>query len=395
MTVDMETNMTATSSAGVVQLRFESVRNLTSPDEKKNGTRTYFANIPAAEILKLDTVENLRNYIPELRPGKRNKVHEAIGETIRDNPDEFIVLNSGFTICASECVVNEEKKEIRLNGGSLVNGAQSQGEIGRYFKECEEKSEQPKEFYVRVEIIVIDEPEFVTEVAIARNTATKVSELSQAGKQRKFDELIAGFVAVFPDAKLRKSDTDPIDTIDTERVIQLCAALMPQELSGEDKFISSKVKAYKNKAQCRMDFEKAYDEQEENPKQQELYQYYVDIAPHAWKAYQDYRTHQAWKGKRMRKDTKAVKRKPNVEPTYADGLVFPMVSALSLFVHKRNGHWTLVKPPVFRDEMLVEAAAEQFREACDSNPILMGRSAGAYQSLMFVSRMSLLVEAQH
>ena len=76
--------MTATSSAGIVQLRFESVRNLTSPDEKKNGTRTYFANLPHTEILKLDTVENLRNYIPELRPGKRNKVHQAIGETIRD-----------------------------------------------------------------------------------------------------------------------------------------------------------------------------------------------------------------------------------------------------------------------------------------------------------------------
>ncbi len=45
--------MTATSSAGVVQLRFQSIRNLTSPDEKKNGTRTYFANLPAIEILNL------------------------------------------------------------------------------------------------------------------------------------------------------------------------------------------------------------------------------------------------------------------------------------------------------------------------------------------------------
>lgn len=344
--------------------------------------------------MKLDTVENLRQYIPELRPGKRNKVHEAIAETIADNPDEFIVLNSGFTICAAECTVNEDKKEIRLVNSSLINGAQSQGEIKRHLKECENKGESPKEFYVRAEIIVIDEPEFVTEVAIARNTATKVSELAQAGKQRKFDDLIANFLTVFPDAKLRKSDTDPIDTIDTERVIQLCAALMPQELVGEDKFISSKLKAYKNKAQCRVDFEKAHDESGD-PRQGELYQYYVDMAPHAWKAYQDYRTHPGWKGKRLRRETKAVKHKPNQEITIADGLVFPMVSALSLFVHKRNGHWTLVKPPVFRDDMLIEAAVEQFREACDSDPIIMGRSAGAYQSLMFVSRMSLLVQASN
>jgi hypothetical protein len=394
--------MTATSSAGVVQLRFESVRNLTSPDEKKNGTRTYFANLPATEILKLDTVENLRNYIPELRPGKRNKVHEAIGETIRDNPDEFIVLNSGFTICAANCSVNEDGKLISLTKSSLINGAQSQGEIRRYLKECEEKGDPAVEFFVRAEVIVVNESEFMTEVAIARNTATKVSELAQAGKQRKFDELIARFVEVYPDAKLRKSDTDPIDTIDTERVIQLCAALMPQDLAGEDRFISSKLRAYKNKAQCRVDFEKAYDEthredepeKPKDPKLLELYRYYVDIAPYAWRAYQDYRVHPAWKGKRLRRETKAVKRKPNQEIIIADGLVFPMVSALSLFVHKKNDKWVLEKPPVFRDGMLVEAAVEQFREACNSDPVVMGRSAGAYQSLMFVSRMSLLVEAQ-
>lgn len=381
--------MTATSSAGVVQLRFESVRNLTSPDEKKNGTRTYFANLPATEILKLDTVENLRNYIPELRPGKRNKVHEAIGETIRDNPDEFIVLNSGFTICAAECVVNEDKREIRLGSSSLINGAQSQGEIRRYLKECEDKGESAREFFVRAEIIVIDEPEFVTEVAIARNTATKVSELSQAGKRQKFEDLRANFVKMFPDAKLRMSDTDPIDTIDTERVIQLCAAMMPQELVDEEKFISSKLKAYKNKAQCRVDFEKAHDEQDDDPKQRERYQFYIDIAPYAWREYSSYRVHPAWKGKRLRKDTKAVKRKPNQETIYSDGLVFPMVAALSLFVKRVNGHWALVKPGVFKDEDLIDAAVEQFREGCDSNPIIMGRSAGAYQSLMLLSKMSL------
>ena len=239
--------MVPSSSAGSVVLHFESVRNLTSPDEKKNGTRTYFANLPAAEILKLDTVENLRRYIPELSPSKRNKVHQAIGETIRDNPDEFIVLNSGFTVCAAECDIIEDKKEIRLTHSSLINGAQSQGEIRRYLAEIEERGEPANEFYVRAEIIVIDDNEFVAEVAIARNTATKVSDLAQAGKRAKFEDLEANFVRVFPGAKLRKSDTDPADTIDTERVIQLCAALMPQELVGEDKFISSKLKAYKNK----------------------------------------------------------------------------------------------------------------------------------------------------
>jgi hypothetical protein len=66
-----------------------------------------------------------------------------------------------------------------------------------------------------------------------------------------------------------------------------------------------------------------------------------------------------------------------------------MVAALSLFVKKVDGHWTLIKPSVFKDEDLIDAAVEQFREGCDSNPIIMGRSAGAYQSLMLLSKMSL------
>jgi len=391
--------MTATSSAGTVQLRFESIRNLTSPDEKKTGTRTYFANLPAIELLKLDTVENLRNYIPELRPGKRNKVHQAIGETIRGNPDSFIVLNSGFTVSASDLVVHEDRKLVQLEGASLINGAQSQGELKRYLSECQDKGESPNEFFVRTEFIVSEDPEFITQVAIARNTATKVSDLAQAGKQKKFDDLAESFARVYPGEKLRRSDTDPIDTIDTERIIQLCAALMPEEMTGADKFISSKLKAYKNKSQCRIDFEKAHDDRESTDAEiaksaAERYQFYIDMAPYAWQTYQSYRTHPAFYGKRLRKDTKAVTRKPNQETVYADGLVFPMVSALSLFVHKTDGRWQLEKPSVFRDEMLVEAAVEQFREACSSDPVQMGRSAGAYQSLMFVSRMSnMMVKA--
>jgi hypothetical protein len=88
-----------------------------------------------------------------------------------------------------------------------------------------------------------------------------------------------------------------------------------------------------------------------------------------------------------------VKRKSNQELTIADGLVFPMVSALSLFVHKKNGSWVLEKPAVFKDEDLIEAAVEQFREGCNSDPVVMGRSAGAYQSLMLVPRMSLRFQA--
>ena len=121
------------SNADVVRLSYESIRNLTSPDEKKNGTRTFFANLPASEILKLNTDGNLRDYIPAHPGKKRNSTHKAIADTILNRPDRFITMNSGFTISALDVEVDDNKKIAILKGGTIINGAQSQGELRRFF----------------------------------------------------------------------------------------------------------------------------------------------------------------------------------------------------------------------------------------------------------------------
>ena len=46
------------------------------------------------------------------------------------------------------------------------------------------------------------------ETAIARNTSTQVTALSQAGKRKAFDALEEGFQSVYPNLRLRKSETD-------------------------------------------------------------------------------------------------------------------------------------------------------------------------------------------
>ena len=70
--------MNITSSTGRVALRYDVIRNTTSPEERANNARSYFANVPIAELLKLDTAANLRDYIPD-HPGKhRTQAHKAI-----------------------------------------------------------------------------------------------------------------------------------------------------------------------------------------------------------------------------------------------------------------------------------------------------------------------------
>jgi len=382
--------MSTTSSEGVVRLNFESIRNVTSPEEKENGSRTFVANLPAAEILKIDTVHNLRDYIPAHSGKRRNGVHSAIANTIEDNPTRFITLHSGFVVSAADIKVDDDAKRITLRRASLINGAQSQGEIRRYLDICEREEREPNAFHVRVEVIVDSDPDFIVETAIARNTSTQVAALSQAGKRKAFDELERGFQRGFPNLKLRKSETDTeADYVDTERLIQLCTALMPEELL-EGTFVANKLKAYKQRAQCRADFEiaafAALDDGDEDLIKR--HRFYVDIAPLAWKTYQYWRANPRWKGKYLQERTNAIVREEG-EHMVADGIIFPILSALSLFVQQKKSGWTLEIPKIFHDDMMIEAAVSQLRVTCMGKVYLMGRTASVYESLRLIPKMVL------
>ena len=97
--------------------------------------QTYFLNVPAHEIADIGTSENLRNYIAEHSARKRNAVHKAIESTILNEPDRFINRNAGITITCSSLELDDKAKIVALTDASIINGAQTQGEIVRYLNE--------------------------------------------------------------------------------------------------------------------------------------------------------------------------------------------------------------------------------------------------------------------
>src|SRR6185436_17078925 len=111
------------------QIRYQSIRNITSTAEKTNNVQTFIANVPADQVINIGTGANLRSYIAEYSDRKRNGVHRAIENTIRVEPDRFINRNSGMTIACSAAEIDDTKKIAILTGASLINGAQTQGEI--------------------------------------------------------------------------------------------------------------------------------------------------------------------------------------------------------------------------------------------------------------------------
>jgi hypothetical protein len=377
-----------------VQLSYQLLRNVTSPDEAATEVKSFIANLPVFEILKLGTGENLRSYLADYSPRKRTRVHEAIENTIRTEPQRFITRNSGFVIAASEIQVDDNKKTVRLLEPSIINGAQSQGEIRRWVEYVygDDVPDDPEEcpFFVRAEIIVDKDDNEVVETAIARNTATPVKSISQAGARHHLDDLEKSVKKVRPDIQISKSETD-FGAFDTRKVLQYARLLMPADVSGNET-LSERLRPYKNPEQCLTEFCQWYDDKERHSSAdvresaRRKYEFSVQIAPHAIAEYEYWERHKAWNGHRIWDETKkggrACRRdEQNKIVWISPGLVFPILGAMSEFVEEKvPGKWSIDKPSFFEPTTMIANAVAQFRSK-GSDPMLMGRDPGVYDAL--------------
>lgn len=400
--------MTATSSTRRVALSYDIIRNMTSPEEKANDARSYFANVPIVELLKLDTAGNLRDYIPD-HPGKqRTQAHKAIGQTLREKSDRFIQLSSGITVAASDIEIDDAKKIVTVIRGSIINGAQTQGEIRLFLEDMKKDAEENEEkyipdFHARVEFMVDPEAAFIVDAAIARNTSTNIQRISMAGKKRYFDELDGSFRKTFPKLHLAKSETDTGDDfVDTVRLLQVLWVMLPEKLLPvtSRSTAEARLKSYKNRGLCLIDFERDVMDKDNHDKEmdpkardaaQERYQCMIDLAGPAWKQYTRWRHHKEWAGRRLKQSTRAIRRTEDGY-TVADGVIFPILSAMSLFIEKdkATGRYRLNMPAVFEEKDMIEAARDQL-SAHKGNPMTMGRDAGVYDAMTMLSRMVLRV----
>ena len=312
-------------------------------------------------------------------------------------PPQF---NSGFLVGASKIIVDDNKKIVTLRRASVNNGAQSQGEIKRYMDECAERGEEPTDFSIRCELSIEPDASTRTTIAVARNTATKIEGISIAGKHGYFEDLAKSFKEDHPDLELARSETDVEDKyVDTRLLLQVLWAMMPEELTPENRrSVEARMRAYKNAAYCLQDFIEIFDSRATDPNNAARYRYFVDMAGPAWSEYQRWHAHEQWNDKRLREPLRQVVRGDDGIIKVSDGIVFPILSALSRFVKKyqlKEGTlkrlpvrtWKIVYPKVFHDEDMLIAARRQLIQ-CGGRPMLMGRSGAAYEALMTLTEMA-------
>lgn len=382
-------SVSAIGDRSLVTLPYDSLRNVSSPEDSENGRRVLVGYMSAWDILELPTNENVRDYLPGAEGKQRRKptqVHRAIRETLESNPQNFSVLNSGITLVARDHEVDDKNKTLKLLEPSIINGSQTQGVLSDFHSTTISNGEDLPQVHVTFELIVADDDALIAEISIARNFQNDVMPVSIAGRLGQLEELEERLQRVYPAYKLRQSETQlSEDYIVTERLIQVMTALTPEILwlrPGEEGN-PNKTYTYSAKAKCLKDFQAVFKRAKtpndaEYEKYKELYDFYLDIAPQAYELHEKWKSHQGFKGTRLR----ALQRDEagNIKEV-PDGLVFPILASLSAFAEKTREGWKIQPPASFSDEELIKAATTAYQDIADSNPQSMGKSKACYAQL--------------
>lgn len=375
-------------AADVTKFSYHTLRTISSPDDTKNGRTIYCGHAPARSFLTLPDDENVRTYLVDAEGKKRKQltdVHREIRDTLRNRPEDFPTLNSGIVLVARGAEVDDKNKIIELRGASIINGSQTRGELDNYIQHCGANQLVAHDVHAKFEIIVTDDDDLIAEISIARNFQNDVARISIAGRRQQLEELEVALQSEIPDIKLRKSETDRADDFyDTEKLIQVITALVPSELwfSAKESSDPRKSYTYSAKSKCLREFQDLHKAAKEptsdNSDQQKRYQFFIDMAPTAYLLYEKWIAHQGFNGSRLR----SIERDKDGNTTRVpDGMVFPMISALSAFVKKENGKWVYSPSKSFKDDDLIQAAIGQYKETAGSNPGTMGKTHSVYSSL--------------
>jgi len=278
---------------------------------------------------------------------------------------------------ARDSEIDEKGKTLKLLDASIINGSQTQGVIQDFVNE----GNVTDGIHVKFELIVTTDDELIADVSIARNFQNDVKNLSIAGRLRQLDELEVSLQKMFPKLRLQKSETqlpaDDNDYLQTEKLLQVIAALLPPELwwKGHE---YNKSYTYNSKAICLKDFQEIFKRsKDEDAKFTDVYQYYLDFAGPAWELYLKWKTHQGFAGTGLR----SLERDGYNIVEVPDGIIFPILASLAQFVVKTPAGWKLQVPSQLTDVELIAAAKRAYQESGRSRPEIMGKTKACYSSL--------------
>ena len=113
-----------------------------------------------------------------------------------------------------------------------------------------------------------------------------------------------------------------------------------------------------------------------------VYDFYLQIAAEAYALYEKWKQHQGFKCTGLHAFERDEKSNIIEVP---DGIVFPILAALSEFVVKTITGWRISPPTKFDDSKLIDTAKRTYMESAKRNPNTMGKTAACYSALQQIT----------
>ena len=371
-----------------MKMRYHCIRNVSSPEDKTAGRTRYCGSAPADEFFEVPDDANVREFLEAEGVKKRTAVNDAMRDTLENDREIFGVLNGGITITCTKAVVDDKDRVLTLKAPSIINGSQTRGVLKKFFEDPDREgdTEYPS---ISFELIEDDDEEVHAKISVARNYQNKVAPLSVYGRMGVFKDLKDAMQKRDPNIALSESETDAGEgVIDTEKLIQVVTVTVPDGIKMPRPAVAgthARPYAFSQKAVCLKDFDAIMKSND----YQEAKKYFLDVAYDVWTLYTSLDTNQKFKSYFNERKAKArasktpVKKKDGKVFEVAQGLKFPIMSAMSLFVKQDgNGDWSFTVPDDFDFDDLVEQARITYATGPgNGDPARMGKTPDCYVSL--------------
>lgn len=370
-------------------LKFETLADVTSYADVESSVEQYVGQAKIAWLTNLPTDMNVRGYLAE-NPKHTTDVHKAIYTTLDKDPMSFGILNGGITIITASAAVDTAEGLVVLEHPSVIDGAQTLGTAQRYLTYCAERGIEPNDAVVKIEILVTQNIDLAVKTSVSRNTRNPVKGISTAAREGRFEDL-----AVFlENAGLRlqtsESDRDP-SAVPIDRLLQAITCLIPSRLWMYGNDPSDRSKVYNRKSAilndwtnlCKVVFGEVEVTPEEFKRHRKLYEFCVEYSVQAWGLYRKWKTHPGFAKIGIRNGITVM---DGSVVNVNDGLVFPALTALSIFIEQQGGGWEMKYPEGFNDQDLIDPMKRLFTVINGSSPTAMGRKKQSYAALMEVTK---------
>ena len=364
-----------------VNMAVYKTHDLSTPEQLNNGSNTFLATIPIKELWKLCEGRTRT---------RRCAVHFMIRNTLETIPEYLDQKIPSINVVCDSFSFNDSS--ICATNTVLVSGGESLDEIEGFINDHTiglHNDGLSKGLLTDMDVHV--------SVLFFVNTHVSRHLPHYNSKSGWLLDLQSALKTVVDEPRLRSSIHDHRPVTEPDHLLQLIRLLMPCDLESGNN-VNPYLKVFIDRGQCMADFIRWRSEIRFMDSSKIRYAFYLSMAAQALSLYRDWLNQDEWLScefsDQIHSSGSIVHLGDNGTIKWiAQGIINPIMRAMSVFVCLSDGVWSIKTPDSFSSSKMIKLAMGML-ESNGNDPIAMGRDPEAYEILLhYTNSCSKVVES--